>query len=95
MTDAQEKIVAKALKDAAFRAALLKDANAAVEKELGVKLPAGLKIKVVEDTATTVHLALPAAAKKGELSDADLEKVAGGAGRLTYGQDSVSGGCQY
>ena len=95
MTEAHEKIVTKAMRDPAFRAALLKDANAAVEKELGVKIPAGLKIKVVEDSATTVHLALPAAAKKGELSDSDLENVAGGAGKMTYGQDSVSGGCQF
>jgi len=93
MTEAHAKIVTKALKDPAFRAALLKDANAAVEKELGVKVRAGVKIKVVEDTATTVHLALPAAAKNGELSDADLENVAGGAGKMTFGQDSITGQC--
>jgi Nitrile hydratase, alpha chain len=76
MNDAREKLLAKALKDPAFRAALLKDANAAVEKELGVKVPAGLRIKIVEDTPTTIHLALPAV-EKGKLSDAELEKVAG------------------
>jgi Nitrile hydratase, alpha chain len=77
MTDAHAKLVSKALKDPAFRAALLKDANAAIEKELGVKVPPGLRIKVVEDTPTTIHLALPVVAK-GELSEADLETVAGG-----------------
>jgi hypothetical protein len=54
----------------------LANPNAAIEKELGVKLPAGIKIKVVEDTASEVHLVLPEAsrANKGELSDTDLNK---------------------
>ena len=30
------------------------------------------------DTAETVHVVIPYVAKEGELSDADLEKVAGG-----------------
>lgn len=50
--------------------------KAAIEKELGVKLPAGIKIKVVEDTTSEVHLVLPetSRANKGELSDTDLNK---------------------
>lgn len=72
------KIVSKALTDAAFRAALLKDPNAAVEKALGVKVPGGVKIKVVEDSAAAVHLVLPPAPAKGELGEADLKGVAGG-----------------
>ena len=95
MSEAREKIVAKAMKEPAFRAALLRDANAAVEKELGVKIPAGIKIKVVEDTAATIHLALPAP-KKGELSDAELEGVAGGAGGpSTAGWDSSAETCRW
>ena len=75
--DPNQKIVAKASKDKAFRAALLSNPNAAIEKELGIKLPQGVKIKVVEDSASQVHLVLPPASD-GALSDAQLKNVAGG-----------------
>jgi hypothetical protein len=75
----REKILAKAVNDKAFRAALLKDPAAALEKETGVKFPPGLKVKVVEDTADTVHLVLPPSAARGRLGDAELGRVVGGA----------------
>lgn len=76
----REKIIEKALKDPKFREELKKNATAAVEKEAGVKVPAGTTIKVLEDTASTVHLVLPPPGLgKGALSDRDLEKVSGGA----------------
>lgn len=88
MTENQQKIVAKALKEPAFKAELLKNPNAAIEKALGIKIPAGVTIKVVEDTAAAVNLVLPAPAKaeKGALSEGDLSKVSGGAGsqKSTY-----------
>ena len=84
MEDARSKIVTKAVKDPAFRAALLEDPSSAISKELGITIPGGIKVKVVEDSATTVHLVLPAAAKSGELSDAELENAAGGAAAPTY-----------
>ena len=70
------KLLKKALTDAGFKKALLANPNAAIEKELVGKLPAGIKIKVVEYTASEVHLVLPEAsrANKGELSDTDLNK---------------------
>ncbi len=76
----QADIVKKALTDASFKSELLKNPNAAVEKALGIKLPSGLTIKVVEDSGSTVHLVLPAAAAAGQMSDKDLSGVAGGAG---------------
>lgn len=78
----REKIVEKALKEPKFREELKKNANAAVEREAGVKIPAGTTIKVLEDSASVVHLVLPPAGLKGALSDKELEKVSGG----TYGQ---------
>lgn len=75
---AHQQVLAKSVKDPAFRASLLKDANAALEKELGVKAPAGFKVKVVEDSASVVHLVLPPVLSK-ELSEGDLGKVSGGA----------------
>lgn len=83
----KDKIIAKALKDPQFREALKKDPAAVIEKELGIKVPAGVKIKIVEDTAQAVHLVLPPAkSKDGELGDKDLDKVAGGCNHTCYNQ---------
>lgn len=70
-------LTAKAPAEPAFRQALLKNPKAAVEKEFGVALPAGRKLKVVEENATTNYLVLPATSSD-ELSEAELEAVAGG-----------------
>ena len=62
------------------QAKLLSDPHAALA-EVGVTVPAGRSVKVLEDTAETHHLVLPvspAAAGDGELSSEELEKVAGG-----------------
>jgi hypothetical protein len=72
-------IAEKAWKDEAFHRAILADPNKLYEEHFGQPVPAGLKIKVLEDTADTVHFVIPARpAKTGELSDAELEDVAGG-----------------
>jgi hypothetical protein len=83
-------VVAKALTDAAFKAELLKNPAAAVEKATGVKVPAGTTIKVVENSASVVHLVLPAHAAPGSLTDADLKKVAGGADTMRFCQYSTN-----
>lgn len=80
--EALASIQSQAVKDAAFRAELKKDPKAAVEKLLGVKLPQGLSLKVVEDSATAVHLVLPPAAD-GPLAEGDLGKVSGGAAQAS------------
>ncbi len=79
----EQRLVQKAQDDAAFRASLLADAKSAIEQELGAPLPAGVQVNVVEESADTVYLVLPqasSAGEGGELSDADLEAVAGGWG---------------
>ncbi len=60
-----------------YRDALLKDPKGIIEKQLNTSL-GSVKVKAVADTADTVHVVIPYAAPEGELSDADLEKVAGG-----------------
>jgi hypothetical protein len=77
----QEQVIAKAMKDEAFRQELLSNPKAVLERELGVTLPQGVTIQVHEDTPTTLHLVLPMKPQAGEpqeLSDAELEQVAGG-----------------
>ncbi len=85
MSDKQNEFIAKTLKDAKLKADLLKSPNETIEKTAGVKIPSGMTVKVLEDTATLVHLVLPMTVKaeKGELSDKDLAAVSGGAAAST------------
>ena len=79
--DIELQLIEKAWKDEAFRQALRSDPQSAVEKALGSKLPAGVQLKVVEETADTFYLVLPAnldRAPAGQLTDQQLEAVAGG-----------------
>lgn len=78
--DLRAELIKKALTDASFKSELLKTPTAAVEKAGGVKVPAGVTVKVLEDTASVIHLVLPAAPPKGSLSEKELASVAGGAG---------------
>jgi hypothetical protein len=52
--------------------------KAALRDLLGAPIPAHINVVVLEDTADTVHLVLPPAGGDRELTDAELEKVAGG-----------------
>ena len=70
------KMVAKAWRDPAFKAKLLADPHAAL-KDAGIPVPAGVTVKVVENTDTHVHLVLPPKPTT-ELSDEALDRVAGG-----------------
>lgn len=78
----ERRIVQRSLEDDAFRRLLLADPRAAVERELGARLPPEVRVQVVEETADTVYLVVPpasqAGAEDGELSDSQLESVAGG-----------------
>jgi hypothetical protein len=76
------KIIARAWRDPAFKAKLVADPLGALE-QAGVAVPAGVTVKVVENTDKHFHLVLPPQ-PAGALSDADLEKAAGGA--ISIGQ---------
>jgi hypothetical protein len=55
-----EQIIAKAWRDEAFRAVLLNDPRAAIEREFQVALPKELQIIVHQDTSAIRHFVLPA-----------------------------------
>jgi len=82
MSDAQDyqrkwgQIVAQAWSDDSFKQRLLAD-PAAVMAEQGLTAPTGKQLRIVEDTADTVHVVLRA--KPDELSDDELDQAAGGA----------------
>ena len=74
-------LAAHAAQDDAFRADLLADPKVAIEKALNAPLPAHVKIQVIEEASDTYVVVLPATsvpASDGELSDDELESVAGG-----------------
>jgi len=74
-----DKIVEQAQNNPKYYAMLKSDPRALMEKQLGTAIPASVNIKVIEETADTYYIVVPAFAKEGaELSDSDLEKVAGG-----------------
>jgi hypothetical protein len=81
-TEIERRIVQRSLQDDAFRQRLLADPRAAVEEELGTRLPEEVRVVAVEETADTAYLVLPPGAspsgETGELSDRELEAVAGG-----------------
>jgi hypothetical protein len=56
----RKELVERTYRDAKFKAELLKNPNEAISKA-DVKLPAGLKVVVVEDSAAALHLVLPVA----------------------------------
>ena len=92
--EVERRLVERSLRDEDFRQRLLDDPKAAVEEELGIQLPAQLQIRVVEETTDTIYLALPNASpagEGGELSDRELEAVAGGDG--SYSGESSAYPC--
>ena len=82
----EEVVVKKAWKDPAYRAQLLANPDNVIRAEFGSAMPSGTKLVVLEETADTLELILPngidgatpQTSTSGELSDADLESVAGG-----------------
>jgi hypothetical protein len=78
--EVEEIIIAKAQADESFRQALLSNPKPTIEKELGGTLPESLQLKVVEESADTLYLVLPAA--ESQLSESELDAVSGGQSSL-------------
>jgi hypothetical protein len=77
----ERKLIERSLQDEAFRQRLLADPRAAIEQELGTRLPESIEVRAVEETPEIIYLVLPsrsADVQAGELSDQELEAVSGG-----------------
>lgn len=62
-----------------YRAALISNPRAIVEKQFNMTIPDNVSVKAVEESSDTIWVVVPHAVAAGaELDDADLEKVAGG-----------------
>ncbi len=76
--EVERRIIEKSLADEVFRQRLLEDPKGALEEELGTRLPEGVQVRVVEESADTISSGSPLGGEGGDLSDRDLEAVAGG-----------------
>ena len=80
--EAQDPVAGKLIKTAfanqAFKAKLLKEPKLAIAEATGTELPNSLMVRIYEDTPTLKHLVLPVNPASEELSDAELEAIAGG-----------------
>ncbi|MEO7236961.1 MAG: NHLP leader peptide family RiPP precursor [Lapillicoccus sp.] len=76
-----DRLTARAASDPAFRRRLVDDPHGAVHDELGVTLPTGVTMTVVEETSDHLFLVLPVTSSgdaTSDLSDTQLSGVAGG-----------------
>ena len=78
--DVKDMIVRTALKNEEFRESLLANPKLALERALAMTLPEELEVILLQETQTKVYLVVPARipSEASELSDAELEEVAGG-----------------
>ena len=77
-------IVQRAWKDDTFRDEFVSDPKGTIEKYSGQKLPAELKVVALAEDDKTIHFVIPPKpANADELSDEELEKVAGGIDFIT------------
>lgn len=74
----ESKLIAQAWQDESFKHELLSNPKTAFENE-GISIPESIEIRVVEETSDCLYFVLPMQPSE-ELSDAELESVAGGWG---------------
>lgn len=80
----------RAAADPEFRALLLSDPAAAVTRVIGRDVPESVTIAVHEESPTDIHLVIPT---DEDLSETDLELVAGGAFSWTVNNSGPGCGC--
>jgi hypothetical protein len=77
----EQRLIQRSLEDEDFRQRLLDDPKGTIEQELEIQLPESVEVRALEESAETIYLVLPNASpvgQGGELSDQELDAVAGG-----------------
>ena len=89
---ARQELIQRSVEDEELRRRLISDPKGTVEQELGAKLPERIEIHAVEETPETIYLVLPPSSLEhgGELSDRELDTVAGGWGGGGYSTDGFT-----
>jgi hypothetical protein len=80
-----------AVENPKYRDALINTPKLVLEKQLGHDL-GKLNVKAVIETPDTMYVVVPYVQKEGELSDADLENVAGGMLNNLMAKCEIKGG---
>jgi hypothetical protein len=78
----ERRLIQRSLEDEEFRQRLLDEPKGSVEQALETQLPEGVEVRVVEESADTIYLVLPfasAVGERGEISEQELDAIAGGA----------------
>jgi Nitrile hydratase, alpha chain len=81
----EEALLARAEHDETFRRNLLSNPHEILSKDFGITIPRSVNVNVVEESTNSLYLVLPAraaAADVRELSDRELEALAGGTGLI-------------
>ena len=81
----EDIVINNATRHPEYRKMLVSDPRGTVEMQLNNELPAGFTIEVLEESPEKVFVRLPHSLNEGgELSDDDLEQIAGGKGGDHY-----------
>jgi hypothetical protein len=74
--DMEARLIARAWQDEGFKQSLMSDPKAAIRQEFGIAIPPHVQVQVLEETPERLYLTLPR--NRTELSDEELDAVAGG-----------------
>lgn len=80
-SELEQKLIERAWEDETFKQELISNPKAVINRESGQQLPEALEIEVLQESANKAYFVLPENPAQGsdqELSEKELETVAGG-----------------
>jgi len=87
-----EQVIRRKIQRPAYRKTFLKSPRSEIERQLGASLPGDMNITVLEEGPNLLYFVVPYEVPSGrELSDLELEHVAGGK-HDTYNNTGTGGG---